>query len=322
MDLVRNLLRKRWIIVGAGAAGLRAARRSVAAVGERRRLLRRGEIRPLRAHWSTVDGMRVYARVSTTEAQPGTLPVVLVHGFGVSSSYFVPAAERLATEFAVYAVDLPGHGKSDTPPEALDVPRLADALVGWLDAVGIERAALVGDSMGAQVVVDAAERYCERVDRLVLIGPALDPAAGKLTELARRFVADGLYERKSLARLVAIDFARMRTRLRAELRFLLRYRIEEKLPHVSAPALVVRGEKDTVAPQAWCDHVAAQIGAEPVVVIPEWGHAVHYSAPREFVEAVAPFLRQCALSHKRPHDESGARARTSYVEPSRPRRLA
>lgn len=311
MNLIRSLLRKRWIVAGAGAAGVRAVRRGVAAVGERRRQLRRGEIRPLQAHWATVDGMRVYARASTTEAQPGTLPVVLVHGFGVSSSYFVPAAERLATQFAVYAVDLPGHGKSDTPPEALDVPRLADALVAWLDAVGIERAAVVGDSMGCQVVVDAAVRHAERVDRVVLIGPALDPAAGKLAELARRFVADGLYERKSLARLVAIDFARMRTRLTAELRFLLRYRIEEKLPQVTAPALVVRGEKDTVAPQAWCDQVAALVRAERVVVIPEWGHAVHYSAPREFVEAVVPFLRQCALSRKRPHEESRAWARTS-----------
>lgn len=84
---------------------------------------------------------------------------VLVHGFGMSSSYFVPTAERLGTRFAVYAPDLPGHGGSDTPRDALDVPQFADALIAWMNGVGIERTSLVGHSFGGQIAVDAAVHY-------------------------------------------------------------------------------------------------------------------------------------------------------------------
>jgi Alpha/beta hydrolase family len=80
---------------------------------KRRRLLRAGAIRPLRSVWYNVDGLRMHARVSEGPAQPGPNPVILLHGLGVSSTYFLPAAERLASRFAVFAPDLPGHGRSD-----------------------------------------------------------------------------------------------------------------------------------------------------------------------------------------------------------------
>jgi hypothetical protein len=53
---------------------------------------------------------------------------------GVSSSYFVPAAERLATEFDVYVHDIPAPGPSDTSDVQPDIPRLAEALVNWMNA--------------------------------------------------------------------------------------------------------------------------------------------------------------------------------------------
>lgn len=272
------------------AAGGALVARSIAVARERRRQLERGEIRELTSLWAFVDGCRIYARASIAFPASQSPPVVLVHGFGISSSYFVPAAERIAANFAVYAPDLPGHGNSDTPSKPLNIPQLADALAAWMDAVGLTRVSLVGNSMGCQVAVDAAVRYPERVDRLVLIGPTADPAGRTVAEHFRRFLAGGPYERASLNKLLLADYARMGPRLLPELKFMLRNRIEEKLPFVTVPTMLVRGEKDPIAPQRWLDEAARLVKAEQVAVIPRWGHAVHYSATRECTDAITPFL--------------------------------
>lgn len=291
---MREGLGKRWLTVGAMAVAALAWWRATAA-RERYRQLERGEIHPLSHCWTVIGGCRLYARVSTVAAGPGRIPVVLVHGFGVSSAYFVPAAERLASKFAVYAPDLPGHGQSDTPPEPLDIAAFADVLMTWMGAVGLERAALVGNSMGCQIVVEAAVRYPERVACLILIGPTADPAGRTLAEHARRLVLSAFYERLSLFGLIAADYARMGPRLIAELRFLLRDQIEKKLPLVKAPTMLVRGARDAIAPQRWLVEAVQRMGAQRLAVIPGWGHAVHYSAPALLVRAITPFLRQASL---------------------------
>src|SRR5690606_3951434 len=124
---------------GTVAAGviLAGVAMAVAAIrGARRRQLqyRSGEIQPLSSLWTTVDRCQIHASASARPPTPRSLhtdapPVVLVHGFGVSSKYFLATAERLAPTLAVYAVDLPGHGQSDTPPQPLDISQLADALI-------------------------------------------------------------------------------------------------------------------------------------------------------------------------------------------------
>ena len=77
---------------------------------ERRNLLRRRELHPLHDVWVNVNGHRLYARISKVDSRRMSAPVVLVHGWGVSGSYFIPLAERLAGSFDVYLPDLPGHG--------------------------------------------------------------------------------------------------------------------------------------------------------------------------------------------------------------------
>lgn len=250
------------------------------------------EALPLESLWVTVGECRIRARTSVMAVQSRFAPVVLVHGFGVSSTYFVPTAQRLSTEFSVYAPDLPGHGKSDTPRRPLVVPQLADSLVAWMDAVGLHRVSMVGNSMGCQIAVEVATRHPNRVDRLVMIGPTSDPAGRSLHQLAWRLLLSGPYERFSLLPILAVDYLRMGFRLIPEFRGMLADRIEDKLPHLSLPLMLVRGEHDAVAPHGWVAQAAGMAGADPVVVIPRGGHAVNYSAPGELVQVMIPFLRQ------------------------------
>ena len=246
-----------------------------------------------------VDGLRWYARAAAGSHARERCPIVLVHGFGISSSYFAPLAERLASRFDVYAPDLPGHGKSDTPPAPLDIAGLADALRRWLPAAGLERVAIVGHSMGCQVAVELAARSPGLVERLVLVGPTLDREARSLRRTLPRFVAGALRERPSrglfsLGLLVARDYLRMGPRLLRELRAMFAHAIEAALPRVTAPVLFARGEQDRVVPQRWVGELAALAPASRVVVVRGAAHAVHYSHPDALAREIEAFLTQAS----------------------------
>jgi 2-hydroxy-6-oxonona-2,4-dienedioate hydrolase len=82
----------------------------------------------LECHRVLMDGAEVFFRVSRSEAPSHRPPVVLVHGYGMSSRYMVPLALELARDFVVYVPDLPGFRRSSKPRKVLDIVELADAL--------------------------------------------------------------------------------------------------------------------------------------------------------------------------------------------------
>ncbi|MFL6656213.1 MAG: alpha/beta fold hydrolase [Sulfurifustis sp.] len=284
-----SLYRRSLLVAGSIGIGAAVAWQ-VAAARSRRRQIVQGKIRPTQSVWNHVGNWVIHARVALPPQPSYAPPVVLVHGFGMSSTYFMPTAERLARRFIVYAPDLPGHGKSRTPRRALDIPQLADALIAWMEAKRIDLASLVGNSMGCQIAVDAAMRYPHRVDRLVLIGPTMDPPARRAAEMFWRFLRGGAHERISLNLTLARDYARMGKRLFTEFRFMRHDYIEDKLPDVRAPVMLVRGEKDTIVTQDWLMELARLARTDRIATIPDWGHAVNYSAPEELVATITPFL--------------------------------
>lgn len=281
-------LRARPLILAALAAGLTVA------------LVRRRRSRPwaglpkepkgaLRELWTRVDGLTIYSRVSRDPV--GGLPVVLVHGYGVSSRYMVPIAKRLAAERPVYAPDLPGHGRTDDPARTLSLPELADVLRRWMDSLRLARVAFLANSMGCQIVAEFAVRWPERVDRLILVGPTTDAGARSFWPYLPRFLKTAWMERPSIIPLVAKDYVRAGIpALYREMRAVFADRIEDKLPRIEAPVLVLRGEKDAIVPQRWAEEVARLAGADGVRVIPGAGHALNYTAADELMRRIRPFL--------------------------------
>jgi 2-hydroxy-6-oxonona-2,4-dienedioate hydrolase len=242
--------------------------------------------------WTHVNGVRMFARTGISALPRSSSPVVvLVHGQVISSLYMVPTARFLADEFPVYAPDLPGFGWSGKPQRVLDVPELADALAAWMNAIGLSRAALVANSLGCQIVVDLAARQPELVDALVLAAPTIDPKARNAPAQIVRWLRDWPYERPSLSLAHLRDFVLAGLpRSLQTFRNTLADRIEEKLPRVQAPTLVVRGSRDPIVPQGWAEEVTRLLPRGRLVVIPG-PHCVNYSAPREFTRAVCAFLR-------------------------------
>jgi pimeloyl-ACP methyl ester carboxylesterase len=247
----------------------------------------KGQLRDL---WIEAGGLRIYARASENPV-PGRLPVVLVHGYGMSSRYMVPIARRLAAERPVYASDLPGHGRSEDPGRTLTLPELASVLHAWMDAAGLARVALLGNSMGCQIVAELAVRHPERIDRLILAGPTVDPEARTFRQQLPRFLWTAFAERPSIIFWLVWDYLRAGPRrLFQEMHIAFADRIEDKLPRISAPSLVLRGERDAIVPQRWAEEVARGLGAGRVEVIERAGHALNYSAADELMRRIRPFL--------------------------------
>jgi pimeloyl-ACP methyl ester carboxylesterase len=130
-----------------------------------------GIVEPGRLHFASLE-TRV-GKLSMLAAGRGS-PVVCIHGLGATKASFLPTVAALADEWRVIAVDLPGFGESDKPLDAAyDAPYFARALTALLDELGIERAHLIGNSMGGRVTIEVALLYPERVERIALLSPAL-----------------------------------------------------------------------------------------------------------------------------------------------------
>src|SRR4051795_1096057 len=95
-------------------------------------------------------------------------PVVLLHGLGGDGSRWAPNIDPLAKDFHVFALDQIGFGESDKPLANYHTGMLAEFLVGFLKAVGVQKASLVGNSMGAGVALYTAAKFPQAVERIVL----------------------------------------------------------------------------------------------------------------------------------------------------------
>src|ERR671914_1933950 len=118
--------------------------------------------------WARIDGLRVRCLAAGTGRVP---PLLLLHGGGVDAADFSYryTIEPLARRRPVLAFDWPGYGGSDNPNPRYDLAYYARFLSHLMDSLGIQRAALVGTSMGGGAALSFALRSPERVDKLVLV---------------------------------------------------------------------------------------------------------------------------------------------------------
>lgn len=241
--------------------------------------------------WTEVRGWRMHARAAGVAA-PDATPIILVHGLGMSHRYMMPTLHALVVRRArVYAVDLPGFGKSDQPAEAFDVPQLADALAGWIDANDLRGSILVGNSFGCQIIVDAVARDGRLAAAVVLVAPTMDRAARTVRKQLTRLIFDAPFERLSLVPLAFYEYFIVVGFSRAlqTLRYALADRIEDKLARVHVPALVVRGGRDPLVPPEWTNEVVRDLPDARLVVLPKAAHAVNYDAPDELAQVIIDF---------------------------------
>jgi pimeloyl-ACP methyl ester carboxylesterase len=274
----------------------------------------------LAARYETVDGHRL--RFVRTGRGPA---VVLVHGFGSSLYTWKDVLPGLARDHDVVALDLPGFGLSDRPSD-LSVEDLPRAVLGLMDRLSIERAALVGNSLGGGVAAIVAAGHPDRVRALVLVdaagfnlGPTERPAVVRLTTGPMGSVIAVLPGKRLVVQTVlrevfhdpalvtperVAEYLQGATRpgTFASIRSLgesMRDRaglVRDALARVKAPTLVVWGRDDGWIPLAHADRFCAAVPGAQKVVIDECGHVPQEEAPERVLELLREFLAQVPSS--------------------------
>jgi pimeloyl-ACP methyl ester carboxylesterase len=231
---------------------------------------------------------------SWRRAGPGS-PVVCVHGAGVSSRELLDLVHALGEGHDAWAFDLPGFGRSGKPSRPLTLAEMADAVAGWLAVCGVRRPCLLGGSFGCQVAVDLCVRYPDLVGALVLVGPTVDPRARTAAGVLRQWLRNSVRESPRMTPLNVADYrdAGVR-RVLSAFGESIRDRIEDKLPHVSVPTLVVRGGKDRMVSQSWAEEVTRRLPHGRLRVMPGLPHMVPYKDSRGLARVVSEFLAEVA----------------------------
>ncbi|HEX8737391.1 MAG TPA: alpha/beta hydrolase [Pyrinomonadaceae bacterium] len=239
---------------------------------------------------ANVNGLRLNTFASNEDFAE-KLPVVLVQGLGISASYMIPTMSEMAKFAKVFTFDLPGFGDSEKPWHVFNIAELADVLAEWMSVARIERAVLVGHSFGSQIVTEFALRHPARIASAVLAAPTFERRARTFFRQFGRFLLNARNEPFSLVLLAVKSYLKFGfVRETLTLRYALADRIEEKLPQIHVPALVLRGELDTIVPQRWAEEVAALLPDGKSVTIGGGTHGVNYNSPQKFAEAIREFL--------------------------------
>ncbi|HXV33432.1 MAG TPA: alpha/beta hydrolase [Gaiellaceae bacterium] len=237
-------------------------------------------------------------------------PVILLHGLAGYGGEWIDTASWLCRRHRVVAPDLRGHGNSDKVPWTVAPRAFVTDLTAWLDALGVERAAVVGQSFGGLIAFLAAALHPERVARLVVAeaSPAPDPDAEadvrawleswpvpfRDVDAAIRFFGGESLRARAWAR--GLEAREGGLWPRFDVQTLLRTLREsaagwwDEWSSIRCPTLVVRGEHGLPADEGQA--MIARVEGAALAAVPGAGHDVHLERPDEWRRVVQPFLAE------------------------------
>jgi pimeloyl-ACP methyl ester carboxylesterase len=257
-------------------------------------------------------------QLSYLEAGAGEAVFVLLHGFGASKEIWWSTVVELAALGRVFAPDLPGHGGSPLL-QTVRMPQIARRILAFCDARGIERAALIGHSMGGNVAIELVLARPALIHRLVLVDPAAHSTEMPLYNSSARINTlqrwAALRTGMALAQKVGVvgRYVPHRHRggfvlpalrrasflahhdvdaLHQQLESLFANPIGARLPELRVPTLVISGEFDPLVPPAHSRRVADAIPGARYAVVRRAGHNPMDERPREFEQILLAFLQQ------------------------------
>jgi pimeloyl-ACP methyl ester carboxylesterase len=252
-------------------------------------------------------------------AQKGT-PVVLLHGFASSMHWWTPLVERLGRDFRLIRIDLLGHGGSEKPDKGYSIGHQAEQVLRVLTLLRVERAVIVGHSMGGMVTTALAERDPRRVEGMVLIDTPPDKDSGELPftarlgfvpvigEAVRRVVPDRIV-RKGLESEFANgfevpdqfvkDFRKMTYTSYDESHnaaddFVSERSIPARLAATGKPLIVIYGAEDELVDPKSIREYANGVPGVGTRTIPEAGHSPMVDQPGETARVIRAFVRSLA----------------------------
>ncbi len=218
-------------------------------------------------------------------------PVVLVHGLSGSTRWWSRNVPAIAERHRIYLVDLPGFGTMRSLRRRFVLAETATWLSEWMEATGLERAHLVGHSMGGYVSIRLAASRPELVRRLVLVAPAGVPEERSMLGHLVPLLLAVRYAAPAFMPVLVRDALRMgpSTLWRAA-RDLLAEDVRGDLRKIEAATLLVWGENDPLIPPAVGDLLREEIPNSRLLLLQMAGHVPMFDQPKEFDAALLAFL--------------------------------
>jgi pimeloyl-ACP methyl ester carboxylesterase len=278
----------------------------------------------------------------------------MIHGIGDSARTWEPVLPLLAERCTVIAPDLLGHGESDKPRADYSVGGFANGMRDLMTVLGVERATIVGHSLGGGVAQQFAYQYPERVERLVLVAsgglgaevnPVLRlasiPGAGHAISLTSRalvrrpvLAASGVLAKLGLVDPTDVEevghvwLALRDSATRSAFLRTLRSVVDHRGQAVSSrdrmylaatiPTLMVWGSRDPVVPVAHARAACDELPGVVLQVVARAGHLPHQSCPSGFAETLMSFMAGTKPAH---HDEDTWRSLLIGVDDEQLRKI-
>ena len=277
----------------------------------------------IRSEWIEVEGLRIHCLMAgQTDA-----PVLLLHGGGYDSASlsYGPSIGPISRSHRVFAPDWPGYGDSDKPDLDYTTGYYETFLGHLMDALGLEKASLVGISMGGAISLGFSLRSPQRVEKLVLVD-----SHGLGKEVPGRVMSYAMVRLPLLNKLVWVAMGRSRTMVKWSLRTVFhdtealtgslveedfqaakkteagkawrswqrseiglggfRTNFVDELHTLAVPTLILHGAEDRYVPLSWARRAHTLIEDSELSVLPQCGHWLTREKPTEFDRAVLGFL--------------------------------
>ena len=278
----------------------------------------------IRGEWIEAGGIRIHCLKA---GQMDASPVLLLHGGGYDSASlsYGPSIGSIAEHHLVYAPDWPGYGESDKPRMRYSTEYYVDFLGQLMDALGLEKASLVGISMGGAISLGFGLRWPHRVENLVLVDshglgkdvpgrvmsyaivrlPLLNKVLWAIMGRSRRIMRLSLQtlfhdpqavtsnlvdEVFQVAKKPGVGRA-WRSWQRSEIGWSgLRTNFVDTLHALAVPTLILHGAEDRYVPVSWARRAHTLIEDSELNVLPQCGHWLTREKPQEFIAAVLEYL--------------------------------
>jgi pimeloyl-ACP methyl ester carboxylesterase len=280
-----------------------------------------------RSEWLDVDWQRYLrsvavhgSRVNYVDMGDGP-PVVLIHGLSGCWQNWLENIPQLARGHRVIAMDLAGFGESELPQEEISIPGYGQFVDAFLGVIGIERASLVGNSMGGFIAAETSIAHASRVDKLVLVSAAglvrvgnrqlyaLERAARLFHPMTAAFLArrEHRVRRPRLRKRMLYGIVRYPERIAPELAYevasgagkpgfldalqaIVDYDFRDRLPEIEDPTLIVWGENDRIVPVSGAYEYERLIPNARREVWEDTGHLPMLERPARFNALIEDFL--------------------------------
>ena len=248
-----------------------------------------------------VNGERLFYAEYRGAAKPPSPPLVLVHGAGGTHLHWPPQVRRLEGHI-VYALDLPGHGRSGGKGR-MSVPAYRDVVLAWADALGLAHFVLAGHSMGGAIAQEFALTFPNRLAGIVLVAtgarlrvhPQILQGLQQAPEETIRMIAEWAYGENPSDQMLRLYVRRM-----LEIPATVTYgdfaacNVWDRMAdigNISVPTLVIGGEADRLTPPKYARYLHEHIPHSRLVMVPRAGHMVMLEAPDVVAREIATFVR-------------------------------